>query len=596
MSIQIFGLPVSRGVAIGRAVLVASSRVDVPHVFIDPARTEEEIARLLSARDTVAVEFDTLKRALPADAPAELAAILDVHQMLLQDEALIGAAADWIRERHYNAEWALSAQLEVLARQFDEMDDAYIRERKADLEQVVERILRNMDREVAAAGLQAPTHGPRDFGGDEPLILVANDIAPADMASFKRSVFCGFVTDVGGKTSHTAIVARSMDIPAVVGARQASGLIRQDDRIIVDGDAGLVIVDPSPIVLEEYRFRQRQAELERGRLARLRHTPAVTLDGERVELVANIEMPEDSPAALEAGAVGVGLFRSEFLFMNRGGNLPDEEEQYDAYRRAVEAMKGLPVVIRTVDIGADKPLEGLTASELRHESVLNPALGLRAIRWSLSEPSMFRRQLRALYRAAVHGPVKILIPMLASQREIRQTLENIAHVQRQLTDAGKPFGQCELGAMIEVPAAALTMPLFLRHFDFVSIGTNDLIQYTLAIDRADEAVAHLYDPWHPAVLQLIRTTIAQARAAGKGVSVCGEMAGDPVFTEFLLAMGLRSFSMHPSQIASVKQRVLRADTRRLAPLVDEVIQCDDPEAACMQAMAASSGARLASAA
>jgi len=596
MSIQIFGLPVSRGVAIGRAVLVASSRVDVPHVFIDPARTEEEIARLLSARDTVAVEFDTLKRDLPADAPAELAAILDVHQMLLQDEALIGAAADWIRERHYNAEWALSAQLEVLARQFDEMDDAYIRERKADLEQVVERILRNMDREVAAAGLQAPAHGPRDFGGDEPLILVANDIAPADMASFKRSVFCGFVTDVGGKTSHTAIVARSMDIPAVVGARQASGLIRQDDRIIVDGDAGLVIVDPSPIVLEEYRFRQRQAELERGRLARLRHTPAVTLDGERVELVANIEMPEDSPAALEAGAVGVGLFRSEFLFMNRGGNLPDEEEQYDAYRRAVEAMKGLPVVIRTVDIGADKPLEGLTASELRHESVLNPALGLRAIRWSLSEPSMFRRQLRALYRAAVHGPVKILIPMLASQREIRQTLENIAHVQRQLTDAGKPFGQCELGAMIEVPAAALTMPLFLRHFDFVSIGTNDLIQYTLAIDRADEAVAHLYDPWHPAVLQLIRTTIAQARAAGKGVSVCGEMAGDPVFTEFLLAMGLRSFSMHPSQIASVKQRVLRADTRRLAPLVDEVIQCDDPEAACMQAMAASSGARLASAA
>ena len=596
MSIQIFGLPVSRGVAIGRAVLVASSRVDVPHVFIDPARTEEEIARLISARDTVAVEFDTLKRDLPADAPAELAAILDVHQMLLQDEALIGAAADWIRERHYNAEWALSAQLEVLARQFDEMDDAYIRERKADLEQVVERILRNMDREVAAAGLQAPTHGPRDFGGDEPLILVANDIAPADMASFKRSVFCGFVTDVGGKTSHTAIVARSMDIPAVVGARQASGLIRQDDRIIVDGDAGLVIVDPSPIVLEEYRFRQRQAELERGRLARLRHTPAVTLDGERVELVANIEMPEDSPAALEAGAVGVGLFRSEFLFMNRGGNLPDEEEQYDAYRRAVEAMKGLPVVIRTVDIGADKPLEGLTASELRHESVLNPALGLRAIRWSLSEPSMFRRQLRALYRAAVHGPVKILIPMLASQREIRQTLENIAHVQRQLTESGKPFGQCELGAMIEVPAAALTMPLFLKHFDFVSIGTNDLIQYTLAIDRADEAVAHLYDPWHPAVLQLIRTTIAQARAAGKGVSVCGEMAGDPAFTELLLSMGLRSFSMHPTQIASVKQRVLRADTRRLAPLVDEVIQCDDPEAACMQAMAGGAGAKLASAA
>ena len=577
MSIQIFGLPVSRGVAIGRAVLVASSRVDVPHHFVDPDLVNEEISRLLDARDVVAHEFEVLKRDLPPDAPSELAALLDVHQMLLQDEALIGATADWITSRHYNAEWALSAQLEVLARQFDEMEDAYLRERKADLEQVVERILRTLGR-----GAPSVVTSAKDFGGDEPLVLVASDIAPADMLSFKRSVFKGFVTDVGGKTSHTAIVARSMDIPAVVGARQASHLIRQDDCIIIDGDAGLVIVDPSPIVLEEYRFRQRQSELERGRLARLRHTPAVTLDGERVELLANIEMPEDGAAALEAGAVGVGLFRSEFLFMNRGmDNLPDEEEQYLAYRAAVDAMKGLPVTIRTVDIGADKPLDGLSPNELRHESVLNPALGLRAIRWSLSEPSMFRRQLRALLRAAYHGPVKVLIPMLASLHEIRQTLENIAHVQRQLTESGKPFGTVELGAMIEVPAAALTLPIFLRYFDFVSIGTNDLIQYTLAIDRADEAVAHLYDPWHPAVLQLVSTTIKQARAAGRGVSVCGEMAGDPVFTELLLAMGLRSFSMHPSQIASVKQRVLRADTRRLASLLEPVLNSDDPEETCL---------------
>jgi phosphotransferase system enzyme I (PtsI) len=578
MSIQIFGLPVSRGVAIGRAVLVASSRVDVPHHFVDPDLVNEEISRLLDARDVVAREFEVLKRDLPPDAPSELAALLDVHQMLLQDEALIGATADWITSRHYNAEWALSAQLEVLARQFDEMEDAYLRERKADLEQVVERILRTLGR-----GAPTAVASPKDFGGDEPLVLVASDIAPADMLNFKRSVFKGFVTDVGGKTSHTAIVARSMDIPAVVGARQASHLIRQDDCIIIDGDAGLVIVDPSPIVLEEYRFRQRQSELERGRLARLRHTPAVTLDGERIELLANIEMPEDGAAALEAGAVGVGLFRSEFLFMNRGiDNLPDEEEQYEAYKAAVDAMKGLPVTIRTVDIGADKPLDGMSPNELRHESVLNPALGLRAIRWSLSEPSMFRRQLRALLRAAYHGPVKVLIPMLASLHEIRQTLENIAHVQRQLTESGKPFGTVELGAMIEVPAAALTLPVFLRHFDFVSIGTNDLIQYTLAIDRADEAVAHLYDPWHPAVLQLVSTTIQQSRAAGRGVSVCGEMAGDPVFTELLLAMGLRSFSMHPSQIASVKQRVLRADTRRLASLLDPVLHSDDPEATCTQ--------------
>ncbi|RRS04432.1 phosphoenolpyruvate--protein phosphotransferase [Aquabacterium soli] len=596
MSIQIFGLPVSRGVAIGRAVLIASGRVDVPHHFVDPARVDEEIARLTEARDTVAVEFDALKRDLPSDVPAELAALLDVHQMLLQDEALIGAAGDWIRERHYNAEWALSAQLEVLARQFDEMEDAYLRERKADLEQVVERLLRVLGRGV---GLPAMQPHARDFGGDEPLVLVASDISPADMLTFKRSVFTGFVTDVGGKTSHTAIVARSMDIPAVVGARQASGLIRQDDCIIIDGDAGLVIVDPSPIVLEEYRFRQRQSELERSRLARLRHTPAVTLDGERIELLANIEMPEDAPVALEAGSAGVGLFRSEFLFMGRGIDLPDEEEQYGAYRRAVEGMNGLPVTIRTVDIGADKPLEGMTQSELRHESVLNPALGLRAIRWSLSEPSMFRRQLRALFRAAAHGPVKILIPMLGSAHEIRQTLEQVALVQRQLSESGKPIGKVQLGAMIEVPAAALTLPIFLKHFDFLSIGTNDLIQYTLAIDRADEAVAHLYDPWHPAVLNLVYQTIQQANAAGRGVSVCGEMAGDPAFTELLLAMGLRSFSMHPTQVAAVKQRVLRADTRRLAGAVDIVLASDEPEKAWAEAQVAGgapalSPARLAS--
>jgi phosphotransferase system enzyme I (PtsI) len=592
MSIQIFGLPVSRGVAIGRAVLVASGRVDVPHHFIDPNRVDEEFARLTDARDTVAVEFDALKRDLPSDVPAELSALLDVHQMLLQDEALIGAAGDWIRERHYNAEWALSAQLEVLARQFDEMEDPYLRERKADLEQVVQRLLRVLSR---AAGLPAMQPHSRDFGGDEPLVLVASDISPADMLTFKRSVFTGFVTDVGGKTSHTAIVARSMDIPAVVGARQASGLIRQDDCIIIDGDAGLVIVDPSPIVLEEYRFRQRQSELERSRLARLRHTPAVTLDGERIELLANIEMPEDAPVALEAGSAGVGLFRSEFLFMGRGSNLPDEDEQYDAYRRAVEGMNGLPVTVRTVDIGADKPLEGMTPSELRHESVLNPALGLRAIRWSLSEPSMFRRQLRALFRAAAHGPVKILIPMLGSAHEIRQTLEQVAMVQRQLAESGKPTGKVQLGAMIEVPAAALTLPVFLKHFDFLSIGTNDLIQYTLAIDRADEAVAHLYDPWHPAVLNLVHQTIQQANAAGRGVSVCGEMAGDPAFTELLLAMGLRSFSMHPTQVAAVKQRVLRADTRRLAGAVDIVLASDEPEKAWAEAQAAGNAAAAAAA-
>ncbi|MDM4767967.1 phosphoenolpyruvate--protein phosphotransferase [Pelomonas sp. SE-A7] len=587
MSFQVFGIPVSRGVAIGRAVLVASSRLDVAHYFIDAADIEAEIARCLRARDEVARELSTLKQDLPEDAPHELAALLDVHLMLLHDEALTGATRQWIVERHYNAEWALSAQLEVLARQFDEMEDDYLRERKADLEQVVERILDALAAESGETPRGAVSVTQRDFAGEDPLLLVAADIAPADMLQFKRSVFHGFITDIGGKTSHTAIVARSLDIPAVVGTREASRLIRQDDWVIIDGDSGLVIVDPSPIVLEEYRFRQRQSELERARLARLRHTPAVTMDGERIELHANIELPADAVAAVEAGATGVGLFRSEFLFMNRGGELPTEDEQFEAYKAAVEAMRGMPVTIRTVDIGADKPLDRMTTNELRHEHVLNPAMGLRAIRWSLAEPSMFRQQLRAIYRASAFGKIRLLIPMVAHLNEVKQILEALKRVQQQLNDAGHAYTKVELGVMIEIPAAAVMLPLLLKHVDFVSIGTNDLIQYTLAIDRADEAVAHLYDPWHPAVLQLISTSISQARAAGKSVSVCGEMAGDPMFTDLLLAMGLRSFSMHPAQIPSIKQRVLRADSGRLAQLLPVVLQSEDPQQAASLAFASS---------
>ena len=578
MSIQVFGLAISRGVAIGRAVLVASGRVDVAHYFVAPDQVEAEVGRLRGARDVVAAEFIALQRDMPVDAPAELSALIDVHLMLVRDESLTGAAGHWVRERHYNAEWALSAQLEVLARHFDDMEDEYLRERKADLEQVTERILAALTR-GASAGQRMAAPGPRDFGGEEPLVLVASDISPADMLQFKRSVFTGFVTDVGGRTSHTAIVARSMDIPAVVGAREASRLIRQDDWVVIDGDCGVVIVNPPPIVLEEYRFRQRQNELERARLDRLRHTPAVTLDGEAVELLANIEMPDDAAIAIDAGAVGVGLFRSEFLFMNRGQDLPSEDEQFEAYRAVVLAMNGLPVTIRTVDIGADKALDRLTIHELRHEHTLNPALGLRAIRWSLAEPSMFRQQLRAILRASAYGKVKLLLPMVAQLSEARMTLEALARAKQQLRDAGRAFDDIEVGAMIEVPAAALMLDSLLRSFDFVSIGTNDLIQYTLAIDRADEHVAHLYDPWHPAVIALIAGTISKARESGKGVSVCGEMAGDPGFTALLLAMGLRSFSMHPRQIAAVKQAVLRADATKLRAALPQVLAADDPHLA-----------------
>ncbi|OQW87519.1 MAG: phosphoenolpyruvate--protein phosphotransferase [Rhodoferax ferrireducens] len=584
MTFSIHGLPVARGIAIGRAVLVASSRLDVAHYFIEPSQVAVEINRVRDGRDAVIAEIHRLQTSIaqmgPKDTPHELAALLEVHLMLLQDEQLTRGVKHWIKDRLYNAEWALTSQLEVVGRQFDEMEDEYLRERKSDLEQITERILRAM------RGISSPLIQPLGRGGrkvsqqdlllddtiDVPLILVAHDLSPADMLQFKQSVFAGFITDVGGKTSHTAIVARSLDIPAVVGARLSSQLIRQDDWVIVDGEAGVAVVDPSPIILAEYGFKQRQNELARGKLARLLHTPAVTLDGQKVELLANIEMPDDAASAIRAGAVGVGLFRSEFLFMGRHGKLPNEDEQYQAYRRAVEGMQGLPVTIRTVDIGADKPLDD-TARDAGH---LNPALGLRAIRWSLSEPAMFLTQLRAILRAAAHGQVHLLIPMLVHASEIRQTMALIDHARVQLDNRGLAYGPVKIGAMIEIPAAALTLQVFLKYFDFLSIGTNDLIQYTLAIDRADESVAHLYDPLHPAVLRLVASTIAEGHAQGKLVSVCGEMAGDVSMTKLLLGLGLRSFSMHPAQILAVKQEILRADTSKLAPWAQSILADDEP--------------------
>ncbi len=579
MTFSVHGLAVARGIAIGRAVLVASSRVDVAHYFIQPEQVAAEIERVRQGRNAVAEELQRLQADMPHDAPPELAALLDVHLMLLQDEMLTGGVKHWISERLYNAEWALTTQFELIARQFDEMEDDYLRERKADLEQVVERILRYM--KGVASPVAPPVSSPRktpqdlllDDTVDVPLVLVAHDLSPADMLQFKQSVFAGFVTDVGGKTSHTAIVARSMDIPAVVGARAASQLVRQDDWVIIDGDAGVMIVDPSPIILAEYGFRQRQVALERERLARLRHTPAITIDGHKIELLANIEQPGDAAAAVRAGAVGVGLFRSEFLFMGKNGNLPGEDEQYRAYCEAIDGMQGLPVTIRTIDVGADKPLD-----KGGKDTHLNPALGLRAIRWSLADPSMFRNQLRAVLRAAAYGQVKLLFPMLAHRHEIEQTLAQVELARAELDARGVPYGSVQLGAMIEVPAAALMVRSFLQYFDFLSIGTNDLIQYTLAIDRTDEAVAHRYDPLQHAVLRLVADVIAEGERQGKSVCVCGETAGDVTMTRLLLGLGLRSFSMHPAQILAVKQEILRADTRKLAPWAQQVLAGDEPAA------------------
>ena len=567
-SFTLHGIPVSRGIAIGRAHLLAPAALEVKHYLVAEEHLEAEVERLQHALTSVHQELQTLWNELPKDAPTELGAFIDVHALILSDPLISEAPLDTIRARRYNAEWALVTQIEELSAQFDEIEDPYLRERKADIQQVAERVLKVL------MGTESPLTKMDGQGQlQAQMIVVAHDISPADMLQFRDRSFIGFVTDMGGQNSHTAIVARSLDIPAAVGMSQASTLIDDDDWLIVDGDAGVVIANPSALVLEQYRERQGALLRARKKLNKLKKTPALTLCGTPITLMANIELPQDCPAALDAGAVGVGLFRSEFLFMGRGHKMPSEDEQFDAYRKTVTSMKGRPVTIRTLDIGADKPLDQ------SDHTALNPALGLRAIRYCLAEPQLFLTQLRAILRASAFGKVRILIPMLAHAFEIDQSLAMIAQAKAQLHQANIKFDpHVAVGAMIEIPAAALALPMFVKRMDFLSIGTNDLIQYTLAIDRVDYEVAHLYNPLHPAVLQLIAMTIAAGHKAGIEVAVCGEMAGDVKLTRLLLGMGLREFSMHPAQLLSVKQEILGSDLSVIVPQTRKILRAMEPNA------------------
>jgi phosphotransferase system enzyme I (PtsI) len=571
-SFTLHGIPVSRGISIGRAHLLTPAALDVKHYLVPEEQVEAEVKRLQDAIATVHRNLQDLWTELPKDAPTELGAFIDVHVLILSDPMISEAPLDIIRSRHYNAEWALVTQIDELSAQFDEIEDEYLRERKQDIQQVAERVLKVLM--GTALPSQPVAAGDEHF--QPQMIVVAHDISPADMLAFRDRSFVGFVTDVGGQNSHTAIVARSLDIPAAVGMSQASRLIEQDDWVIVDGDAGVVICNPSPLVLEQYRARQANLMKARKRLLKLKKTPAVTKDGTSITLLANIELPDDCGPALEAGAVGVGLFRSEFLFMGRGVQglkVPGEDEQFEQYRKAVLAMKGRPVTIRTLDVGADKPLD-----QTEH-TALNPALGLRAIRYCLAEPQMFLTQLRAILRASAYGKVRILIPMLAHAFEIDQTLNMIEQAKAHLREQNVKFDEAvEVGAMIEIPAAALALPMFVKRLDFLSIGTNDLIQYTLAIDRVDYEVAHLYNPLHPAVLNLIAMTIDAGHKAGIDVAVCGEMAGDVKLTRLLLGMGLREFSMHPAQLLAVKQEILASDLTRLVPRTKRILRAMEPAA------------------
>jgi phosphotransferase system enzyme I (PtsI) len=566
MNFVLHGHAVSTGITIGYAHLVSTARLEVGHYEVPPEDLESEVERFDAAMRRARSELDSLAAQIPAGAPAEFGAFLNLHRMILEDASLSQVPRELIRSRRCNAEWALVQQMETLIERFDEMEDPYLRERKADVQQAVERVLKAL-----MGGHAIPEVA---LSEEEKLIVVAHDLSPADMILFKRHHFGGFVTDVGGVTSHTAIVARSLGIPAIVGLHHAWQAINEGELLVVDGEHGVLVVNPDPLVLAEYRLRQSQIGIERQKLKRLKSTPTATLDGTPIDLYANIELPDDMPEVLEAGAGGVGLFRTEFLFLNRK-DLPGEEEQFEAYKRVAEGLGGRPVVLRTLDVGADKALNH--DGEAESHTKPNPAMGLRAIRFCLAEPQMFLTQLRAILRASHYGKVRILLPMVAHAHEIEQTLVLIRQAKQQLDERGQPYDrEIQVGGMIEIPAAALALPIFMKRLDFLSIGTNDLIQYTLAIDRTDDAVAHLYDPLHPAVLSLVAGTIQTATRGGMPVAVCGEMAGDPQLTRLLLGIGLRNFSMHPSQVLAIKERILRTNLGEVQALAQRVLRASDP--------------------
>lgn len=561
MSFTMHGVGVSGGIAIGRAHLVSHALLEVAHYLIPEDLVPNEVQRFQNAIATVKTDLESIRDQLTSNVPTELGSFINTHLMILSDRSLSIVPTEIIANELCNAEWALKQQMDSLVEQFDKIDDDYLRERKHDIVQVVERVIKVL--------LGHPSQ-VRVEEQENAIILVAHDLSPADTIQFKHHKFAAFITDVGGTTSHTAILARSLNIPSIVALQRARGLIRDGELVIVDGNQGVVIVNPDKDTLAEYHLRQEQFELEQQKLKRLKSTRAVTLDGTPIELLANIEVPSDVTKAKAAGATGVGLYRTEFLFMNRR-DMPSEEEQFTAYRKVAESMKGLPVTIRTLDLGADKEMNPDTV-----RTCTNPALGLRAIRLCLADPPIFHTQLRALLRASHYGNIKILIPMLSNLTELRQSLQMVARAKLSLQDERIPFKKdVQIGGMIEIPAAAICADAFARELDFLSIGTNDLIQYTLAIDRTDDTVSHLYNPLHPAVLNLILNTIKAGQRTGKEVSICGEMAGDPAFTRLLLGLGLRNFSMHSAQILAVKNQVLKSDVPQLMIASRKIIAAQD---------------------
>ncbi|TCO80134.1 phosphoenolpyruvate--protein phosphotransferase [Plasticicumulans lactativorans] len=559
------GIGVSRGCAIGNTYHLVRNQPEVTEYAIPPKLIDDEVTRFEAALAQARQQLRDIRERVAHGVPAEVTSFIDAHLLMLDDPTLVDAPIRTIQLQGCNAEWALKLQRDLVVQVFEEMDDPYLRARKDDVDHVVRRVQGILLADEPNVDMMASRLEGR--------VIVADDLTPADTLVMQHQGVAAFVTEYGGPLSHTAILARNLGIPAVVGVRHARRLLAEDEPIIVDGQFGVVLAELDDGVLAHYRRRQKDEQRSRHELVKLKRQSAVTRDAVSIGLHANIELPEDAPAAKEVAVDGVGLYRTEFLFMNRP-DVPDEEEHLASYLHVINTLGERPITIRTADLGADKQVDG----GRRGPVATNPALGLRGIRLCLKDQDLFRPQLRAILRASHFGQVRMMIPMLSTTHEVAQVLRLVDETKRELRARGQAFDEhLPVGGMIEVPAAAVCAGQFARQLDFFSIGTNDLIQYSLAIDRIDDEVNYLYDPLHPAVLQLISMVIRAGRKAGIPVTLCGEMAGDPRYTRLLLGLGLAHFSMHPNSVLEVKRMVLDADAARLAEQVDRILRTAQPE-------------------
>lgn len=562
MTISLHGVSVSRGIAIGSVHIIQHDQLDVREYSIRSGQLQDEVSRFNDAIANARQQLRAIRDHIPSSTSVDISAFIDTHLLMLEDNALTEEPKRIIKERLCNAEWALKLQRDALVNVFDEMEDAYLSTRRDDVDHVVNRILRILLKQKPLLHEVPDDHLKNK-------IIIADDLTPADTVLMQHYGIAAFATEFGGPTSHTAILARSLGIPAIIGLHNAQRIIKNNDIAIIDSSTGTVIINPDKKIQAFYEKKQKEVKRYYSSLGKLKNAPTKSIDGIDIELMANIELPKDFETVRNVGAKGVGLYRTEFLYMNRE-TPPDEEEHFETYRAVLKTLRGLPLTIRTLDLGADKQVDG--AGKQAGPVKSNPALGLRAVRLCLHEPDLFKPQLRAILRASAFGPVRILIPMLTNTQEMQQVLEMIETLKLGLDAESISYdSDIEIGGMIEVPASAVCADIFAKKLDFLSIGTNDLIQYTMAIDRVNDEVNYLYDPLHPAVLRLIKSTIDAGKKANIPVAMCGEMAGEIEHTQLLLGLGLREFSVHPASLLEIKKIINDTDISDLKKLTNKAL-------------------------